>query len=186
MTGQWQRIERVNAVLSCPDERSKQVAIEVVGVSACETYYVSALIDGHRSVPEFHAQIANVSDCLTFPDHRVLGGSSADSLIANAGYADDLSTVVDCGGGAVCVAGTQRKFLDLARVGCPDYRSKLENLSAYAGRIVDTVLRPTDYLAAIVSTSRKAVVAAGQRVQRFHQAVFPNEPKTGKSCSSRS
>ena len=90
----------------------------------------------------------------------MLGRMSSDGLVANARNAHDLTIVIDRRGGSGSVAGNQRKFVDLIWwTQSPHRWAKLEDLGAATRGVMNTILRPPDYLTQVVRSGGKAVIS---------------------------
>src|SRR5262249_3712491 len=184
VTGQRQRIQRVNSILSIPPETAQKVSVKIGRIGPGKAYDVAAFIDGHRRVPKPDSEVADVDNLAVIPQHCVFGGVSADGLVADACYSHDLSTVINSRRGSAGVAGDQWELLDLICIGTPHHWTELEHLCSHACRIVDTILRPSDDAAPVVSAGGEAIVAAWNRIKRLHRSLLPYETETGKSSSS--
>src|SRR4029078_8919204 len=86
--------------------------------------------------------------------------------------------VIDRRGGSGSVAGDQREVVDLIwRPQSPHGRVKLEDLGAATRGVMNTVLRPPDYLTQVIGSGGKAVVSTRKIGEPSHLAPFPNEPE---------
>ena len=106
----------------------------------------------------------------------MLGGMSSDGLVANARNAHDLTIVIDRRGGSGSVAGDQREVVDLIwRPQSPHGWAKLEDLGAATGGVMNTILRPPDYLTQVIGSGGKTVISTRKIGQSSHLALLPNE-----------
>jgi hypothetical protein len=117
----------------------------------------------------------------------VPGRMSSIGLVADARNADDLTIVIDRRGGSGGVAGDQREVVDLIwRAQTPHGWAKLEDLGrdAMLG-VMNTILRPPDYLTQVVGSGGKTVVSTRKIRKSPHLALFPNEAKIDIARSER-
>ena len=55
--------------------------------------------------------------------------------------------------------------------------AKLEDLGAATGGVMNTILRPPDYLTQVIGSGSKTVVSTGKIGKSPHLALLPNEPE---------
>src|SRR5438477_233971 len=170
-----QRGESLDTTAPGPDKSVQDVAFRKGGIPG-KSGNIAVLVDCRRRVPKQSPKVANVSHRAVLPKHGVGGSISSNRLVADARYAHGLSLVIDRRGRSRCVTGNQREFVDLVGSGSPDDRAKLKNLGRDAGRVMTGILRPPDYLTAVVGASRKAVIST-QRGKCAHHSPFPPEPE---------
>jgi hypothetical protein len=120
-------------------------------------------------------QIADSGRNTVFPYHGVSRADTSNCNTARTGNADDLAFVIDCCSSAGAVTRQWQQLLHFA-VSFPDYCPELQDLeSRITGWVVDAVLSPADYLAAVVGAGCIAVITAGKRRQGRHCAAFPTK-----------
>src|SRR5437660_6298070 len=118
------------------------------------------LIDCRWSIPPGSWEGAKISDLTVSPKHGVLGGMSSNGLVADAGNAHDLTIVIDRRGGSGSVARNQREGVDLIwRSQSPHGWAKLEDLGAATCGVMNTILRPPDYLTQVIPSGSKTVIS---------------------------
>src|SRR5512142_363485 len=96
------------------------------------------------------AEVTDIGRNAILPEHGMSGADTSDGDAASTRDADNLAQIIDGRGGADGIAGQRRQFLHSA-VRLPDDRPELQNLECrIARRIMNTILRPANDLAAIV------------------------------------
>ena len=108
----------------------------------------------------------------------MLGRMSSDGLVADARNAHNLTIVIDRRGGSGCVAGDQRKVVDLIwRSQSPYCWAKLEDLGEHTRGVMNAILRPSDYLTQVIGSGGKTVVSTRKIGKSPHLVLFPNKPE---------
>src|SRR5438067_2244150 len=177
--GSGQRTARPNPVLRRPNEGVQDVAVWEARVAG-EADYVAALVNGGRCIPPLSAEIAQINDLTVLPEHSMLRGMPAHSLVADARNSDNLTVIVNRGSSSGGIRTEERKCTHTVVVRVPDNRPKLQNLRRNTGRIMAGILSPADYLAKVVRSGGKAVVST-QSGKRSHLTVLPNKTTRDKS-----
>src|SRR5262245_65017810 len=96
------------------------------------------------------SEIRNARRHSVFPDDCMGCAHIADGNTTSAGDADDLSLVVNRCRCAGRVTWQRRQFSHLA-VGFPERGAELQDLKRrIATRVMNSILRPTNYLSAII------------------------------------
>src|SRR5690242_17588894 len=134
------------------------------------------LINCSRGVPPLSRKGADLNRAAVFPKHRMRGRMPSNSLVAGTRNTDDLTIVIDRGGGPGGVSRNERERVDFIwRSESPHGWAKLENSGAATRWIMNAILSPSHYLTEVVSSSCEAVISAREIRQSTHLPLLPNE-----------
>src|SRR5262249_25861414 len=108
----WKLVEILDTVALGPEESAENLVIGAGATYTGKSYHVALFIDRRGRDPMGGANVAEVERLAFVPKHGVAGSMSSDRLVADAGDADDLTSVIDRRGGAGGIAGEQRQLFD--------------------------------------------------------------------------